>query len=110
MHEDDPSDGQERYFVLVDHEETQGVNVMDLGAQNPRSVKYFIIKEQKADIQALSVNLEREKWIINYLEQGNKQLIDKQIIMELQMLREERQEANKAKVKMTSIDQEIEDD
>ena len=71
MQEDDPSDGQERYFVLVDHEETHGVNVMDLGAQNLRSFKDLIIKEKKADIQALLVNLEREKYVMSFLEQEN---------------------------------------
>lgn len=32
-------------FVLVDHEVAQEVSVMDLDAQNPRSVKDLIIKE-----------------------------------------------------------------
>lgn len=33
-------------FVLVDHEVAQEVSVMDLDAQNPRSVKDLIIKEK----------------------------------------------------------------
>ena len=33
-------------FVLMDHEVAQEVSVMDLDAQNPRSVKYLIIKEK----------------------------------------------------------------
>lgn len=37
-------------------------------------------------------------------------MTDKQAIMELQMIRENRQEAKKRKIKMTSLEQEIEDD
>ena len=72
MHEKDPSDGKERDFDLVDHEETQGVDAIDLETQGTNITKDVIIKEQEADIQALPINLEREKWIINYLEQENK--------------------------------------
>lgn len=107
MHEDDPSEGQERDFVLVDHEVAQEENVMDLDAQNPRNVKDLIIKEKEADIRALSVNLERENWIIKYLEQENKQLNDIQAMMELQIIREERQEAKKTKGKMTSMSKKL---
>lgn len=57
MHEKDLSDGQERDFDLVDHEETQGVDVIDLEAQYPKSVKDMIIKEQEVEIQALPDNL-----------------------------------------------------
>lgn len=46
MHKDDPSEGQERDFVLVDHEVAPEENVMDLDAQIPRSVKDLIIKEK----------------------------------------------------------------
>jgi len=109
MQEEDPSDEQKRDFGLVVHEETQGIDVIDVETQSTQITK-DIIKKQEADIQALSINLEREKWIINYLEQENKKLIDKQVIMELQMIKEKQQEAKKAKVKMTSIGQEIEND
>lgn len=88
MHEKDPSDGQERDFDLVGHEETQGVDAIDLETQGTTITKDLIIKEKEADIQALSVNLERAKWIINYLEQENKQLTEKQVLMELQMIKE----------------------
>ena len=54
----------ERDFDLVDHEETQRVNVIDLDAQNPRIVIDMIIKKQEDKIQYLSVNLERDKWIM----------------------------------------------
>ena len=34
MHEDDLSDGQERDFDLIGDEETQGVDIIDLNAQD----------------------------------------------------------------------------
>ena len=43
-----------------------------------------VIQEKEADINALSLNLERAKWMIKYLEKRNKQLGDQQTIMELQ--------------------------
>ena len=58
----------------------------------------------------MSDNLETAKWVIKYLEQENKQLSDKQVLMELQMIKQNRQKAKKAKVKLTSIEQEIEND
>ena len=53
------------------------MDVIDLDAQDPRTVKDMIIKEQEAEIQALLVNLQRAKWVIKYLEQ-EKQIIDRQ--------------------------------
>jgi len=50
MHEKDPSDGQERDFDLIDHEETQGVDVIDLETQRTKITKDMIIKEKEADI------------------------------------------------------------
>lgn len=44
MHEDDPSEG---------HEVAQEENVIDLDAQNIKSVKDLIIKEKYVDVQAL---------------------------------------------------------
>jgi len=55
MHEKDLSDGKERYFDLVDHEEAQGVDVIDLDAQDPRIVKDMIIREQEAKILCQSI-------------------------------------------------------
>ena len=66
--------------------------------------------EREAEIQSLSLNLERAKWIINYLEQQNKQLEDKQTVVELQTIRENRQLAKRRKIKLTSLEQEIEAD
>lgn len=70
----------------------------------------LIIKEKEAEIQALSLDLERAKWIINFLEQENNQLIEKQAIMEMQMIRANRQMEKKRKMKLTSLEQEIEND
>ena len=59
------------------------------------------------DINALSLNLERAKWIIKYLEQRNKQLENQQVIMELQNIRENCQAVKRRKVMFTSLKQEI---
>jgi len=59
------------------------------------------------DINALSLNLERAKWIIKYLEQRNKQLEDQETIMELRNIRENQQTAKRRKVKFTTLEQEI---
>jgi len=96
MHEEHPTVGQDRDFILIEED------VIDLGSQGSR-IKDMIIKEKEAKIQALSVNLERDKWVISYLEQENKQLTNKQDLMELQMIKENQQRAKKAKGKMTSI-------
>ena len=103
MHEEGPTEGQDRDFVLIEED------VTDLGSQSSR-LKDMIIKEKEAEIQALSLELKRAKWIINFLEQENKQLEDKQVIMELQTIRENRQVEKRRKIKMTSLEQEIEAD
>ena len=82
---------------------------IDLGPQRSR-LKDMIIKEKEAEIQALSLDLERAKWIISFLEQENKQLEEKQTIMELQTIRENREAAKRKKIKMTPLEQEIEAD
>ena len=64
-------------------------------------------QEQQVDINALSLNLERAKWIIKYPEQRNKHLEDQQAIMELQNIRENRQVAQRRRVELTSLEQEI---
>ena len=62
MHDEGPSKGQDRDFILVEEDDT------DLGSQSSK-LKDVIIKEKEAEIQALSLDLERAKWIIKYLEQ-----------------------------------------
>ena len=103
LHDEGPSKGQNKDFVLVEEDDT------DLSSQSSR-LKDVVIKEKEAEIQALSLDLERAKWIINFLEQENKQLEDKQTIMELQTIRENRQVAKRRKIKMTSLEQDIEAD
>ena len=58
----------------------------------------------------MSDTLERAKFIIRYLKQENKQLSDKQVLMELEIVKENRQMAKEAHVKFTPIEQEIEND
>ena len=62
VHEEGSTEGQDRDFVLVEEDD------IDLSSQSSR-LKDVIIKEKEAKIQALSLDLERAKWIINYLEQ-----------------------------------------
>jgi len=81
MHEEGPTEGQDRDFILIEED------VMDLSVEDSR-IKDMSIKEKEAEIQDLSINLERAKWIINCLEQEKKQLTDKQDLMELQMIKE----------------------
>jgi len=54
--------------------------------------------------------LERAKYVITYLEQENKQLSDKQVLMELEMLKMKRQSGKEAPVTLTPIKKEIEED
>ena len=76
----------------------------DLGSQSSR-LKDMIIKEKDAKIQALSLDLERAKWIIKFLEQENKQLTDKQDLLELQIIKENWHKSRRAKGKLTSIEE-----
>jgi len=50
MHEEGPTEGQDRDFVLIEEDDT------DLGSQSS-SLKDMIIKEKEAKIQALSLDL-----------------------------------------------------
>ena len=97
-----PLGGQETDFILIQDDDT------DLGSQSSKLKE--IIQEQQVDIHDLSLNLERSKWIINYLEQRNKQLEDQKTVMELQNIRENRQVAKRKKIKLRPLEQEIEAD
>jgi len=97
-----PSKGQEKDFILIQDEDT------DLGSQSSKLKE--IIKEQESHIHDLSLNLERAKWIINYLEQKNKQLEDQQTTMDLRNIRENRQATKRRKVKLTLLEQEVDVD
>ena len=99
LHDEGPLGGQDTDFILIDD---------DLGS--PSSKLREIVQEQKAEINTLSLKLQRAQWIINYLEQRKKQLEYLQTIMELQNIRENRQAAKRSQTEMTSIEQEIEAD
>lgn len=64
LHDEGLSDVQDRYFILIKEED------IDLGSQNHRLKE--IIKDKEVDIHGLSLELERDKWIINFLEQESK--------------------------------------
>jgi len=55
-------------------------------------------------------NLERAKYVITYLEQENTQLSDKQVLMELEILKVKRQSSKEAPVTLSPIEKEMEDD
>lgn len=55
-------------------------------------------------------NLERAKYVITYLDQENKQLCGKQVLMQLEMLKVKRQSGKETQVTLTPIEQEIEED
>ena len=73
MQEEGPSGGQDTDFTLI-----------DVDVSSPNSKLREIIQEQKTEISTLTEKLQRAQWVINYLEQWNKQLEDHQTIMELQ--------------------------
>ena len=56
LHDEGPSGEQETDFILIEGDDT------DLGSQISKLKE--VIQEQQADIHALPLNLERDKWII----------------------------------------------
>ena len=58
MQDEGPSGGQDTGFILIDED-----------LSSPSSKLRETIQEQKAEIDTLTVKLQRAKWIINYLEQ-----------------------------------------
>ena len=74
MHDEGTSGEQEVDFILIQDDDA------DVDSARLR----MTIQEQNMEIQYLSLNVERAKWIIKYLEQRNKQLEDQYEIMELQ--------------------------
>ena len=60
LQEEGPSGEKETDFILIEDDDT------DLGPQSTNLRE--IIKEQQADIDALSTNLDRAQWTIQYLE------------------------------------------
>lgn len=55
-------------------------------------------------------NLERARCVITCLEQENKQWSDKQVLVELEMLKEKMESGKETQVTFTPIEQEIEND
>ena len=78
--------------------------------QDEKNIKDIIIQEREAQIQTLADNLERAKYVITYLEYENKQLSDKQVFMELEVLKARRKIGKEAHFILTPIEQEIEID
>jgi len=69
-----------------------------------------MIQEKEGQVQALTENLERAKYVIKYLEQEKKQLSDKQVFMELELLKVKWQGDKEALVTLSPIEKGIEDD
>ena len=63
MHDEGPSGGQDTNFILI-----------DVDSSSPSSKLKEIIHEQKAEIDTLTEKFQRAHWVINYLDQWNKQL------------------------------------
>ena len=98
MQDEGPSGEQESNFILI----------QDDDADEESAQLRMTIQEQNTKIQDLSLNVERAKWIIKYLEQRNKQPKDQHEIMELQNIREDQQAAQRSLNEKTPIQQEIE--
>lgn len=84
--------------------------IREAKSQEREIVKDVIVQEKEAQIKALMDNLERAKFLISYLEQENKQLSHKQVLMELELLKTKRQSDKDGHVTLAPIEQEIEQD
>ena len=96
MLEESLNDEEEMEFYLMEDDEPEqphihhGIEIFDLEAQDEATNENITIREKDAQIQALMDNLVRDKYVISYLEQEIKQLSDKQVLMELELLKEKR--------------------
>ena len=97
MHDEGPSGGRDTDFTII-----------DVDASSPSSKLKEIIQEKKAKNDTLKEKLQRFYWVINYLEQCNKQLEDDHTLLELRRIREDRQLARKRPGDMTPVEQETE--
>lgn len=70
--------------------------MVDVGEHDDSDSTSIVIKEKYALIRELQINLQREKYIISYYEQENKQLEAKHEVMEIKLIKAER-EAMKVK-------------
>lgn len=60
LQDEGPSGEHDTDFILIEGDDT------DMGSQSTNLKE--VIQEQQADINALSINLDRAKWTIQYLE------------------------------------------
>ena len=80
--------------------------IIDVDASSPSSELKEIMREKKAENDSLKKKLQMAKWVINYLEQCNKQLEDEHTLYELRQIREDRELARKRPGDMTPADRE----
>jgi len=103
LHDEGPSGvrmgERETEFVLVHDDDTD--------REPTKEELREVIQEQQVEIGTLSLDLERAKWNIKYLEQRNKWLEDQQAIMELRDICEHCQATQGARTKLTSLEQEV---
>ncbi len=95
--EESLDDEEKRDFDLMEDDEPEqphihhGFEIVDLEVQDEAINESITIREKDAQIQALMGNLARDKYVISYLEQENKQLSDKQVLMELELVKAKKQ-------------------
>lgn len=102
-------DDVQREFQLEEHDDDvppHQTQVIDL--ESPSLDQSMLFKEEGDHIHMLNDKLARARYIINYLEQEDKKLEDKQVFMELQMIKEGRKMIKEANVPLTPVEQEIE--
>ena len=97
MHEEGPSGGHDIDTMTI-----------DVDASSPRLKMRETVQEQKAENEKLKDQLQKAQWVINYLEQRNKQLEDERTLYELRRIREERQWNRKRPGDMTPVERETE--
>lgn len=97
MSEESLNDEEEREFDLMEDDEPEqphihhGIEIVDLEAQDEATNENITIREKDAQVQELMDNLVRAKYVISSLDQENKQLSDKQVLLELEHLKAKRQ-------------------
>ena len=94
--------------MVVDEGPSGGhdMGIIDVDASSPNSELKEIIREQRAENESLQKKLQMAKWVINYLEQRNKQLEDEHELYELRKIREDRELARRRPGDLTPIDRE----
>ena len=82
----------------------QDTGIIDVDASSPNSELKEIIREQRAENESLQKKLQMAKWVINYLEQRNKQLEDEHTLHELRKIREDQELARRRPGDLSPID------